>query len=447
MTPQEIAEKRSKLLADMRALHAKAEAEKRSMSAEEQGQWDGMEKEFHGLKDQAAEIQGREARAAMLATIEEDERRATTRPSQRADRELPPSSNPGNAVQGRRAGFTPTGNALRDRRYHDIETAMRNSRPQLAEDAYLKAFRSYCATGIESPELRAQMVGSDTAGGYLVQPMQMSFDLIQAVDDALRFRQYATVIPLTQAVSLGVPTLDTDPDDPTSVTETGIGSEVSIVLGKRELSPRALSSYVKVTNTLMGMSAIGIEALIRERLTYKMAVKQEKGFMTGAGATTSLGVFTASTSGISTGRDVSTGNTTSAMTYDGLVNAMYSVKEGYRTSGRCAWIFNRLAVRDLMKIKDGEGRPLYTLPNGNNIATLHGYPVIESEYAPSTFTTSLYVGLFGDLSYYWIAEAMTYGVRRLDELYAAEDSTGFIGRAMIDGMPVHEAAFARVKLA
>ena len=39
-------------------------------------------------------------------------------------------------------------------------------------------------------------------------------------------------------------------------------------------------------------------------------------------------------------------------------------------------------------------------------------PVIMSEYAPNTFTTGLYVGIIGDLSKYWIADAMTLGIQR-----------------------------------
>ncbi len=71
----------------------------------------------------------------------------------------------------------------------------------------------------------------------------------------------------------------------------------------------------------------------------------------------------------------------------------------------------------------------------------------ESEYAPNTFTTGLYVGLLGDLSYYWIADALSMTVQRLEELYAATNQVGFIGRLETDGMPVLEEAFVRVKLA
>ena len=70
-----------------------------------------------------------------------------------------------------------------------------------------------------------------------------------------------------------------------------------------------------------------------------------------------------------------------------------------------------------------------------------------SEFAPNTLTTGLYVGLLGDFSNYWIADAMDMQVQVLKELYAETNQTGYIGRLETDGMPVLAEAFARVTLA
>ena len=74
-------------------------------------------------------------------------------------------------------------------------------------------------------------------------------------------------------------------------------------------------------------------------------------------------------------------------------------------------------------------------------------PIHASEYAPNTFTTGLYVGIVGDWSQYWIADALDMTVQRLVELYAATNQVGLIGRMESDGMPVLGEAFARVTLA
>jgi HK97 family phage major capsid protein len=70
-----------------------------------------------------------------------------------------------------------------------------------------------------------------------------------------------------------------------------------------------------------------------------------------------------------------------------------------------------------------------------------------SEYMSNTFTTGLYVGILGDFSNYWIADAQSLEFQVLSELYAETNQVGLIGRMDSDGMPVLEEAFVRVKLA
>ncbi len=74
-------------------------------------------------------------------------------------------------------------------------------------------------------------------------------------------------------------------------------------------------------------------------------------------------------------------------------------------------------------------------------------PYVVSEFAPNTFTTGLYVLILGDISFYWIAEALDMEIQRLVELYAEANQVGFIGRAELDGMPTLAEAFIRGKLA
>ncbi len=68
---------------------------------------------------------------------------------------------------------------------------------------------------------------------------------------------------------------------------------------------------------------------------------------------------------------------------------------------------------------------------------LLSFPVRQSEYAPNTLTTGLYVGILGDFyAGYWIADSLAIQIQRLIELYAPTNQTGFIARAETDGMPV-----------
>ena len=313
-------------------------------------------------------------------------------------------------------------------------------------DEYRDAFRSFLFTG-DDREFRALQVDSDPAGGYTV-PMQFGRDVILKKKDLVWLRQRATVIELMNAGSLGNPALDTEPEDATWTGEINTRDEdTAMAFGKRELNPNALAKLLKVSKKLLRSSAIDIEGLIRDRMAYKFAVTEENAFLNGTGALQPLGLFTASDEGISTSRDISTGNTTTAITGDGLKEAKYGLKMQYRQNA--AWIFHRDGVKQIDKLKDGEGRYLMqpVTRTAGSLDQLLSYPVYESEYAPSTFTTGLYVGILGDFSFYWIADSLAISIQRLVELYAATGQDGFIATQEADGMPVLEEAFARVTLA
>jgi HK97 family phage major capsid protein len=297
---------------------------------------------------------------------------------------------------------------------------------------------------LEVPEFRALQADSDTQGGYTV-PKEFTSGLIQAVDDILYIRQLATKFQIT-GESLGMVSLDTDPDDADWTKEIATGGEdSSMAFGKRELTPHPLAKLIKISQKLMRASGLSIVQLVTERIAYKQALPQEVAFMTGSGAGQPLGLFTASAQGISTGRDVSTGNTNTAITFDGLIEALYSLKSQYMA--KATGLFHRTAIKNIRKLKDGESRYLWEpATRAGDPATILGRPFIMSENVPNTFTTGLYVGMWADFSFYHIADALAMEVQRLNELYARTNQVGLITRSETDAMPVIEEAFARVTL-
>jgi len=314
-----------------------------------------------------------------------------------------------------------------------------------------RATSQWLMRGQIDPNLRSKaalQMDSDTLGGYLVMPERFVAQLIQTLDEKVDIRGLANVISLADAESLGAPSLDTDIADTNWTTELLIGTaDSSMAFGKRRLTPHVLAKYILVSKDLLRTAAISVEAIVRERLAYKFGTVQEAAFMTGSGSAQPLGLFTASSNGISTGRDISTDNTTTAITADGLINAKYKLTSAYLAAGNLRWIFHRDAVKMIRKLKDGNGqyiwRPGLAGDSGDQILDV---PVVMSEWAPNTFTTGLYVGLIGDLSHYWIADAMGVEIQRLVELGAATNQDYFIGRLKTDGMPIQENAFARVTL-
>lgn len=404
---KELREKRGQLVHDARAILDKAEAESRAPTAEERSKYDDL---FGKQEDIRAQIDMEERQA-------EAERQA-------AEESLRSKDSGGGKEEAR------------------AEVGKRGT------EEYRAAFRKFLVGGkdaLTGEEVRALQADSDTAGGFMVMPQQMVSGLIKAVDDAVFIRQRATKYSVPTAASLGAVRLTADPADADWTAEILTGSEDStMAFGKRELNPHPLAKRIKVSNKLL-RQVPGTEALVMARLAYKFAISQEKAFLTGSGSNKPLGIFTASSNGISTGRDVSTGNTSTSPTFDGLMGAKFALKSQYW--GRAEWLFHRDVLLAVSKLKDGDGQYLWRESvRAGEPDRLLNLPVMMSEYSPNTMTASQYVGIVGDFSHYWIADALDMQVQRLVELYAETNQTGFIGRMESDGMPVLEEAFARVKL-
>ena len=380
----------------------------------------------------------KQKRAAIVASMREINERADNGMLSAEDR---------SAYDKAKADFDLMSDAIK--RHEEVEATERaladvqGSTPE--GNKTVNAFRDYLRTGRISSELRAMSADTDGEGGYMV-PEEFRATVIKGINDLVHIRQLATVIPVAGASDLGIPTMTADIEDADWTTEVAtVNEDTALTFGKRTLKPTILSKLIKVSQKLLRNPAIDAEAFMAERMAYKFAVAMEKGYLTGNGTNAPLGLFTASNDGIATSRDVSIGNTSTAIGGDNLFAVKYAVASQYRANA--SWLFHRDAVGAVAKLQDGAGNYLWQpgLSAGQPDRLL-GSPVYESEYVPNTFTSGLYVGLYGDFKYFWIADSLNFEIQRLVELYAANNQVGFIGRAASDGQPVLGAAFARVKL-
>lgn len=410
MTVLELIEKRNNLVGQARQIVDRVDQEKRDWTQEEKNQYDKIMTDVMALGD---DINRRQQLQALESSLSK-----------------------------------PMGEGIKPE-----PTDARGGKPRLVRDTpeYRDAFNSYLRShvgGLNAAEARTLQSDNDELGGYLKAPTEFVRDLLKNVDDIVFVRRYARVFQTTTSDSLGVPSLDGDVDDADWTTELATGNEdTGLDFGRRELAANPMAKRVKVSRKLLRTGFMSPEEIVRQRLAYKFAVTQEKAYLLGNGVGRPLGVFVASSMGISTARDVSTGNTTTAITFDGLKEAKYTLKQPYWAIAR--WLFHTDAVKALAKIKDNDGQYIWqqSVAAGEPDQLL-GLPVDMSMYVPNTFTTGQYVGLLAAWREgYWIQDSLAMEIQRLVELYAEQNQIGFIGRYEGDGMPVKEEAFVRVKLA
>jgi len=423
----ELRRERAGLVTRAREITDAADAEERELTAEEQTNFDALMTRISSMR---AEIDRREHLAAVEAELGQSiEDRQGQEPEEQSVSYV---------SRGLRHAAETFPEFLDNPEWRALAATIQPN-VRVAFDRMLRGY------DLSTDERRALQVDSDTAGGFLVTPLQMVDRLIQAVDNIVYIRQWATIFSVPNADALGAPSLENDPADPTWTSELAVGSEDSTMsFGRRQLHPHPLAQYIKVSNTLL-RKVPSVESLVVQRLGYKFAVVSENAYLNGSGSNQPLGVFTASDSGVPTSRDVSTGNDETSIKFDGLVEAKYTLKPQYWPRAR--WVFHRDGVKQIAKLKDGEGRYIWreSVRVGEPDRILN-IPAYMSEYAPNTFTTGEYVGVLGDWSTYWIADALNMSMQRLVELYAATNQVGLIGRLESDGMPTLGEAFVRVTL-
>lgn len=322
---------------------------------------------------------------------------------------------------------------------------------------YRELFDQYCGGEADARDLanrakqlrvekRDLQVDNELQAGVLVPPQQFVLELLQDLDDATFLRTWARTFTMPQAKSLGAVKRTTKASTWIWGTELQTPSvDTSLAFGLRELHPRHATGEIKVSRPWLRAALLGPEQIVRNEIARDGAELMENAFLTGSGAGRPLGVFTADANGISTARDVSTGNTATEVTMTGLIEAKYAIKAAYWP--RLRWLGSRTFHKQLYSLEDGDGKPLLVEGRkAGELDTALSFPVFINEFAPSTFTTGQYVGILGDWSYYWIADALDMELQRLDELYARSNQVGFIARLQTDGMPVLEECWSRVKL-
>jgi HK97 family phage major capsid protein len=305
-------------------------------------------------------------------------------------------------------------------------------------------------------ELNNFAVANPIKGGYAVVQEVLANFVISLVNDQTFVRRYANVIPVNNADSLGVVTFG-DLDDFDWVTENADQSaSTESPFGKKELQPRRLSKTIKISKKLIQNAAYAQDLLLN-KAAYVFARTQEKAFLTGTGVGRPLGFLFESNDGVSTSRTSSSG-TANVISADDIWTVVGLLKSQFRANAR--WSMHRNTEMRVRKLKAGSNEYLWQPVGTQNVngltvgagATLAGFAYDVSEFmadpgATGNITTGTMVLSLHDLKQgYAIADARQLDITVLDQLYATSDQQGFAMTGYVDGAPVDENAFSRLKI-
>lgn len=331
---------------------------------------------------------------------------------------------------------------------------------ELEQAAYDGALKLFLTKGdvekLSGAEAKALSLYTATQGGYIATPPRFMAELIKTADKDRIMRQICRVLPpLTDTTGIGAPSLDTDIADPTWTGEnSAITFDTSMAFGDRELKPHMIKLGAKISKHLLGRTVIDPEALVRDRLAYKFSLKAENAYLNGTGSQQPLGVFVASDNGVSTARDLQTAASLTVAP-DDIIDLFHTVRPAYRSKG--VWVASDDFYRNARKAKDSANHYVwqpFDFPGqqlvGANPGLIMGRPYYTSELVTGktsgAWVTQTYVAVFGDFSYYWIADCQQFEI--MVDPYSDMNTmqNRYYGVAWTDGMPVLAEAFARMKV-
>jgi len=310
----------------------------------------------------------------------------------------------------------------------------------------------------EDAKLHAFSETDLSGAGYFVTPLQMAERIITNVAKMTYIRSMSEVYSVLGADSLGFVT-SSDLNDFSWVAETAaVSVSTESTIGRRELQPHRGSKLIKLSRKLI-RNAANAEAEFMRKITRSRAYTEEKAFISGTGVGQPLGFNVASTSGVSTSRDVSSG-TANTVGFDDIVNAYALIEAGYR--GDLTWFLHRNMEARIRKVKDSNNQYIWSPAGvgmynaqtlvGGMPSTILGVPTAISEFMPDpgvsgNITTGTYPMTLANLKLgYIIVDNLLNEIIPLNETYANSNELGFVYNFETDGAPAQEGAFARVKV-
>ena len=307
-----------------------------------------------------------------------------------------------------------------------------NEKKGRASKNYKKSFWNVMRQKTVRPDvIDALQIGTDSEGGYLV-PEEYENTLVEALEEENIFRKLANVIN-TSSGDRKIPVVASK-GSASWVDEEGTISDSDDAFSQVSIGAYKLGTLIKVSNELLNDSAFNLESYISKEFARRIGSKEEEAFFTGNGTGKPIGIFNA-TGGAEIG--VTTASSTS-ITADEVIDLFYSLKAPYRK--KAVWILNDATVKAIRKLKDKNDNYLWqpALTAGTP-DTILGRPVYTSSYVP-TIAAGAKTIAFGDFSYYWIADRQGRIFKKLNELYAATDQTGFVATQRVDGKLVLDEA-------
>jgi HK97 family phage major capsid protein len=298
-------------------------------------------------------------------------------------------------------------------------------------DALVAEERAILKAGVVAgAEKRAQTAGTTTAGGFTV-PTELDAIIVKSMKmwGPMYDEDICTVVPTTSGNPIKIPTVDDTAVTAVAHTEgvalTDDGSK-DATFGQKSLDAFAFDTeFVRFSMELATDSIFNMETLLGGLLGERLGRIANLQLTTGTGSSAPNGIVVAASAG-------KTAAGTASVTYDEIIDLIHSVDPAYRQSPKVRFMFNDLVLAAIRKLKDGDGRYIWTMGDvtvgvpGNIL----GYRYSINQACPA-MTTGLKSMLFGDFGKYYVRKVGAPAIGVLRERFWPD--LGIAGLIRFDG--------------
>jgi HK97 family phage major capsid protein len=273
---------------------------------------------------------------------------------------------------------------------------------------------------LNQPEVMNLSRQTEETGGLLV-PEWTEKEIITKLVEASVMRQLGHVMPL-RAGDNKIPIV-TDYGQAAWIEENALFPDSSVALDQIKLGGHKMGRIIQVSEELLYDSVVDVEMMVVDAFVKSFGSLEEDAFITGDGVGKPTGILNRAEIGL-------TGTSVNAITADELHSMYYSLKRPYRA--KASWLMNDQSVKIIRQLRTADGQYLWEPGFGNEPSKLLGRPVFTSPAMPLMAADSKSI-LFGDFSYYKIADRQGRVMQRLNEKYAEYGRVGLRMYQRVDG--------------
>lgn len=302
--------------------------------------------------------------------------------------------------------------------------------PQVStEERYQNAFNKYLRGGMSMlghdekallAEKRVNVSDVNANGGYTVSTGLFN-EFAKTLNYYAPILDEVRVIATASGQTMNFTTLDDTANSAAFIASQGSSlSETALSFGQTAIEVHTAASLVQMSWELINDNEFNLEGEVGTLLGERMGRLLEAKLTTGSGTNEPYGIVTDATAGV-------TAASATAITRDEIVDLVHSVDPAYRALG-AKFMFNDNVLKLIKKLSVGsaDDRPLWqpSIREGApDTVEGFGYVINSSMADPTTGNVSM---VFGDMKSYYARQAGNPVLRRLDERYADQLTSGFL---------------------